>query len=104
MLEAPAQEDEGGALVKAQLSSHSATVSTVDDDVKSEPVVAAEEANCALIVKQLKLRLFQQLTRHHGRHAWPQYWRALQQYLVARLSQDELQCIVTILLGPDLGM
>ncbi|GAB9476340.1 Visinin protein 1 [Globisporangium polare] len=92
---------EGGAVVKAELSPNS-TAAAVTADVKSEAPSAADASRRnGASAKQLKLRLFQQLTRRH-RHAWPQYWRALQQYLVARLSVDEFQCIVAILLGPDL--
>lgn len=104
-IEAHATEEEGGALANVELSNHNTSTSTAAADVMSEAPAAAETADASsggTSVKQLKLRLFQQLSRRH-RHAWPQYWRALQQYLVARLSLDEFQCIAAILLDPDLG-
>lgn len=108
-VEAHATEEGGSALVNVELSSHSTSVSTTTTttaaaaDVMSEaPAESADASSGCASVKQLKLRLFQQLSRRH-RHAWSQYWRALQQYLMTRLSLDEFQCIVAILLGPDLG-
>ncbi|TMW58661.1 hypothetical protein Poli38472_010220 [Pythium oligandrum] len=54
----------------------------------------------SLRVRECKAQLYHALQRRH-RNAWRMYWTAFQQYLVTRLSLEELHTIAEKLLGQE---
>jgi hypothetical protein len=103
--------DRHGARVKLELEAAAAPAADAipppPPPLRAEVAADSADGNERVIetddVKTLKLRLFQELQRSRQRDAWRTYWRALQQYVIAKLSVDELQYTVETLLAPEAG-
>uniref|UniRef100_K3X892 Uncharacterized protein n=1 Tax=Globisporangium ultimum (strain ATCC 200006 / CBS 805.95 / DAOM BR144) TaxID=431595 RepID=K3X892_GLOUD len=101
--------DRHGARVKLELEAAAAPAADAipppPPPLRAEVAADSADGNERVIetddVKTLKLRLFQELQRSRQRDAWRTYWRALQQYVIAKLSVDELQYTVETLLAPE---
>ncbi|KAF1330527.1 Visinin protein 1, partial [Globisporangium splendens] len=96
--------DRHGARVKLELEAAPLAADatpTLAVNTEAADNTSGDECTRETDVKTLKLRLFQELQRSRRRDAWQTYWRALQQYVIAKLSVDELHCVVQTLLTPE---